>query len=156
MHDKHDTKTKQASFTGKNAAISSMTNNMPPIGAEKAEVIPHAAPADIKSRMSLGFRNVERSELALQRRVRLRPVGNPAPMREPMWIIGPSAPTGRPEVTANMHDSVLTIKLRMLNIRGNMMPFKYAITSGTPLPAALGITTQHSEESNAASVLHTI
>ena len=43
---------------------------------------------------------------------------NPAPIAAPMCIIGPSGPTGRPDVTAKQVDRNLTKKVTTLNTCG--------------------------------------
>lgn len=49
----------------------------------------------------------------------------PAPTPAPMAIIGPSAPTGSPLPTANMHEINFTTIVTILKIFANVTPFKY-------------------------------
>ena len=47
----------------------------------------------------------------------------PAPTMAPMWIMGPSGPTGSPDPTAAAADKNLTAKVRMLRICGGTNVF---------------------------------
>ena len=96
-------------------ATSSSAKSRPPTGAPKAEATPAAAPAVRKSRASFGLRKCSKKGSA-QPRVRERICETPRPTIAPMWIMGPSGPTGRPEPTAKTHEtnliaSVFTLKI---------------------------------------------
>eukprot|EP00659_Diplonema_papillatum_P005269 gene5269-biopygen5193 len=119
-------------------AISSDTNSSPPIGAPKATATPHAAPAVIASRWSFGLRMTRKYLLNENCSALLRPEPMVAPMIDPMWIIGPSGPTGSPELTAQMHENVFATRVLMLNTFLKKTPFKYAMQSVTPEPPAAG------------------
>ena len=134
---RHVMKTIHASLMGKKLATSSITNSRPPMGLEKAAVTPAADPAEIKSRIFSGSVNALEPRPGILS-VLEPPWGTPAPMRAPMWMVGPSAPIGRPEQMPKRHESDLRNMTRMLKICGNKTPFRYDITSGTPEPAAAG------------------
>ena len=57
-------------------------------------------------------------------RVVLWPWLSPAPMIAPMWIIGPSGPTGSPDPTAVAAERNLTAKVFMLRMLGMKQPFR--------------------------------
>lgn len=97
-----------------NDATSSNANSSPPIGALKAVATPTATPAVTKSRLSLGFLN-RRKILVLNPRVVEWPWLSAAPRAAPMWIMGPSGPTGKPLATANAQLANLTTTVKMLN-----------------------------------------
>ena len=56
----------------------------------------------------------------------------------PIWIIGPSGPTGRPHPTAATQEKNLTARVFTLNICRTIVPFRKPVTSGIPDPPALG------------------
>lgn len=56
----------------------------------------------------------------------------------PMWIIGPSGPTGKPHPTAATQEKNFTASVFTLNIWRTMVPLRNPVTSGIPEPAALG------------------
>mmetsp|Transcript_6168 Transcript_6168/g.24983 ORF Transcript_6168/g.24983 Transcript_6168/m.24983 type:complete len:382 (+) Transcript_6168:1464-2609(+) len=124
-------------------ATSSYANSKPPMGAPNAVATPHAAPAVTKSRLSLSFlnRRNETTPSVIQRGVvnpsaPVSPCDRPAAMVAPRWIMGPSGPTGRPLATAHIVLTNFTTNVRRSNTFGTSIPFRYAMTSGTPLPLA--------------------
>mmetsp|Transcript_69669 Transcript_69669/g.157517 ORF Transcript_69669/g.157517 Transcript_69669/m.157517 type:complete len:254 (-) Transcript_69669:444-1205(-) len=117
-------------------AISSPTKRSPPMGAPKAAETPPATPAAMKSRRSAMFRNI----LSFS----LRKGGNPCawlmmdPSTEPMWIMGPSGPHGRPDPTARAQEANLANNTEMLKVYGMITPLRKTEVSGMPDPAAKG------------------
>jgi hypothetical protein len=98
-------------------ATSSNANSRPPIGALNAAATPAATPAVTKSRLSLGLRKRLKA-LVVNPRVVEWPWDSAAPRAAPMWMRGPSGPTGRPEATARPQERILTPTVAMLNTWG--------------------------------------
>lgn len=57
----------------------------------------------------------------------------------PIWIIGPSGPTGKPHPTAATHEKNLTMRVWMLKICLTFVPLRNPVTSGIPDPPATGL-----------------
>mmetsp|Transcript_25415 Transcript_25415/g.71274 ORF Transcript_25415/g.71274 Transcript_25415/m.71274 type:complete len:251 (-) Transcript_25415:404-1156(-) len=127
----------QPSFCCQKEATSSKAKSSPPMGALKAVATPAATPAVMKSRFSLPPRNRRKSCRSKPSAVECAWL-RPAPMMAPMWIMGPSGPTGRPLATASTQLASLATKVRRLRMPRRLHPLRYAITSGTPDPAARG------------------
>ena len=100
-----------------------MAKRRPPTGAPKAEAIPAAAPALMKLRRSCEFLN-----LSKRGRLNLSVLDwnwlTPAPMRAPMWIMGPSGPTGMPAATEKAHEKNLTPSVYTLKMCRIRVPFR--------------------------------
>lgn len=60
------------------------------------------------------------------------------PRIAPMWISGPSGPTGSPAATTSEHDQNLTMKVHTLRSLGTRTPFRKAMICGTPDAEAAG------------------
>mmetsp|Transcript_755 Transcript_755/g.2427 ORF Transcript_755/g.2427 Transcript_755/m.2427 type:complete len:208 (-) Transcript_755:371-994(-) len=60
------------------------------------------------------------------------------PSIAPMWIIGPSGPTGSPDPTASKQLMNLARKTVRVKVLGMMIPLRKDMVSGMPEPAALG------------------
>ena len=56
----------------------------------------------------------------------------------PIWIMGPSGPTGRPLLTAHIHEKNLTISVLMLKMCRTKVPLRKQMSSGIPEPPADG------------------
>jgi hypothetical protein len=61
-------------------------------------------------------------------------------MIAPIWIIGPSLPTGSEEEHVKTSAESLTNKVRIFMIRGRRRPLRAHLTSEMPEPAATGST----------------
>mmetsp|Transcript_3433 Transcript_3433/g.11255 ORF Transcript_3433/g.11255 Transcript_3433/m.11255 type:complete len:250 (+) Transcript_3433:1251-2000(+) len=124
---------------------SSREKRTPPTGAPKAAATPAAAPPDTKSRFSWSLRNGANALACLPDTptaltVDDRPCDRPAATMPPAWMSGPSLPAVRPDDTekrtpTDLHNSVLN-----RTTRGTLTPFRYALISGMPEPAASGST----------------
>mmetsp|Transcript_18404 Transcript_18404/g.39566 ORF Transcript_18404/g.39566 Transcript_18404/m.39566 type:complete len:302 (-) Transcript_18404:724-1629(-) len=116
-------KTCQPKLCCQKLATSSNANSRPPMGALKAAATPTDTPAVTKSRLSLGLRK-RLNRPVLNPRVVLCPWLSALPSAAPMWMRGPSGPTGRPLPTARPHDRNLTATVRMLKTLGSMHPLR--------------------------------
>mmetsp|Transcript_5083 Transcript_5083/g.11089 ORF Transcript_5083/g.11089 Transcript_5083/m.11089 type:complete len:302 (-) Transcript_5083:434-1339(-) len=133
----HAKKICQESFWFQKDATSSKQKRRPPTGAPKAAATPAATPAVMKSRLSRRFLNLFMMGKA-QPSVFDLICDTPAPIMAPMWIMGPSGPTGMPEPTAVAQLKNLITSVLKLSVFGMCTPFKKPITSGMPDPAAAG------------------
>ena len=84
------------------------------MGALNATATPAATPAVTKSRLSLGLRK-RRNVLVVNPSVVECPCDSAAPSAAPMWMSGPSGPTGSPLATARPQEMTLTTTVAMLN-----------------------------------------
>mmetsp|Transcript_30692 Transcript_30692/g.74787 ORF Transcript_30692/g.74787 Transcript_30692/m.74787 type:complete len:254 (+) Transcript_30692:1672-2433(+) len=118
---------------------SSRQNMTPAKGAPNAAATPAAAPHAIKSLFSLSFRNsINFDQRVSNPNVEDFPWESPAPMIAPVWIIGPSLPTGKPEPTAITMPPALAKSVFIRMLRLTMTPFRRLLISGIPEPAATG------------------
>lgn len=117
--------------------ISSRTKSSPPMGAPKAEATPAAAPAEMKLRRSYMLRKRLKGAVIQPFRSCV-PWLSTLPTDAPMAIMGPSFPPHKPEETASATETNLTTSVLKAKNFGMETPLRYAITSGTPDPAATG------------------
>jgi hypothetical protein len=131
---------RQVSLEDQKEAPSSIENSTPPMGAPKAAATPAAAPQAIKSRFSASFLNSCTNILEI-----VWSCPEPSSAWEtmsataaPLWIMGPSLPTGKLPPTENMMPRTLPTRVRKVVARGILMPLSTHLTSGMPEPAAVG------------------
>jgi len=129
----------QVNLVVQKEAPSSKENSTPPIGAPKAAATPAAAPQDTKSRFSLSFR---KSCTLLKEASKPIPWEPPcdtaAATPDPIWIMGPSLPSGKPALHEKMIPMALQRTVLILTRRGMFSPLRKHLISGMPDPEAKG------------------
>ena len=110
--------------------------------------MPAAPPAAIKSRSSKSRRSADSGNCANTMRA------HKDPKIEPLWIMGPSLPHGKPADTLNSTPQALASNVCGFTTRGKSSPFKRHFTSGIPLPAANGDTKHTKSAAMEANVVH--
>ena len=131
-------------------ATSSYAKRRPPMGAPNAVATPHAAPAVMKSRLSLSFRNLRKpihpslkAHGVVIPSVALSPCDRPAPIIAPRWIIGPSGPTGNPLALLQMVLMNFTKKTLREKTFRDVAPVQVGHHLGDAAAAGFGGTKRH-------------